>query len=164
MRTIESNSKCHNASSLLLSEIPQHQVKLYLHSKNRKEYTGLYSDALCIHVCVFRSASRTVLLCVDCSWKLKLNNLNHSCLFCYPHDLLIFLESVRKWTSRWVITEKFMSALSVHWKRRENYSACPYLCNCIVRLMEICFHLMQGKKYVCVSLRNWSYCKSCGAS
>lgn len=47
---IQSNSKCPNAFSLLFSEVAQHQVKLCLHSKNRKEYTGLYSDALCMYV------------------------------------------------------------------------------------------------------------------
>lgn len=68
---IESNSGCHNASSLLLSEVAQHQVELCLRSKDMKEYNGLCSDALCIRVCVFRSASGTVLLCVACSWKLN---------------------------------------------------------------------------------------------
>lgn len=44
-----------------------------------------------------------------------------------------------------MIAEKIMSPLSVH-------CACLYLCNCIVRLMEICFLLMQGRKSVCVCL------------
>lgn len=61
-----------------------------------------YSEALCVHVCAFRYASKSGLLCEACAWllnaRIRQSELLISVLL--PSWFTEFYEGVRKWTNR----------------------------------------------------------------